>query len=68
MNYDKYIEINPKIMVGKPVIKGTRVPVGLILNLLANGYTVEKVIKAYPILNKKQIEAALSFAAEKVDR
>ncbi|KKQ41152.1 MAG: hypothetical protein US60_C0046G0003 [Microgenomates group bacterium GW2011_GWC1_37_8] len=68
MKYDKYIEINPKVMVGKPVIKGTRIPVGVILNLFANGYTVEKVIKAYPILTKKQIEAALSFAAEKLNR
>lgn len=68
MNYKKYIEINPKIMLGKPVIKGTRIPVGTILNLLANDYTIEKVIEAYPVLNKKQIEAAISFAAEKMNR
>ncbi len=68
MKYEKYIEINPKVMVGKPVIKGTRVPVALILNLLANGYTFGKIMKAYPPLTKKQIEAALSFAAEKINR
>lgn len=68
MKYDKYIEINPKVMVGKPVIKGTRIPVGLILNLLANDYTVEKIIKAYLPLTKKQIEAALAYAAEKLNR
>ncbi|OGM20738.1 hypothetical protein A2714_03595 [Candidatus Woesebacteria bacterium RIFCSPHIGHO2_01_FULL_38_9] len=68
MKYDKYIEVNPKVMVGKPVIKGTRIPVGVILNLLANGYTYEKIIAAYPPLNKKQIEAALAFAAEKLNR
>ena len=68
MKYENYIEINPKVMVGKPVIKGTRIPVGVILNFLANGYTFEKIIKAYPPLTKKQIEAALAFAAEKLNR
>lgn len=56
------IEINPKIMVGKPVIKGTRIPVYLILNLFANGYDEAKIIKAYPELNKNDIKAALEFA------
>ena len=68
MNYNKYIEINPEVMAGKPVIRGTRIPVGLILNLFANGCTIDKVIKAYPVLTQKQIEAALAFAAEKLNR
>ncbi|MDA2936459.1 DUF433 domain-containing protein [Patescibacteria group bacterium AH-259-L05] len=56
------IEVNPKIMVGKPVIKGTRIPVYLILNLLAAGYTFERIIKAYPELKKGDIKAALEYA------
>ncbi len=53
---------NPKILAGKPVIKGTRIPVYLILNLLANGYTHEKVVRAYPQLKKQDVIAALEYA------
>lgn len=56
------IEINPKIMVGKPVIAGTRIPVYLVVNLVANGYDFERIIKAYPILTKEDIKAALRYA------
>ncbi|MCK4520704.1 DUF433 domain-containing protein [Candidatus Parcubacteria bacterium] len=59
---EKRVEVNPKIMRGKPVIKGTRIPVYLILNLLAASYTFERVIKAYPQLTKKDIKAALDYA------
>lgn len=58
------IEINPKIMLGKPVVKGTRIPVYLVLNLLANGYTMQKVIKAYPDLKQKDIQACLEYASQ----
>lgn len=57
------IEVNPKIMCGKPVIKGTRIPIYLILELIASGYTFERVIEAYPELKKEDILAALSYAA-----
>ncbi|MFH1683373.1 MAG: DUF433 domain-containing protein [Candidatus Margulisiibacteriota bacterium] len=56
------IEINPEIMTGKPVIRGTRIPVYLILDLLAEGRTTAEIIKAYPDLKKDDIEAALHFA------
>lgn len=59
---DKNIVVNPKIMCGKPVIKGTRIPVYLILNLLAAGYTFDRIIKAYPQLTKRDIKAALEYA------
>lgn len=59
---NKNITVNPKIMCGKPVIKGTRIPVYLILNLLAGGYTFERIIKAYPQLTEKDIKAALEYA------
>lgn len=62
------IEINPNILVGKPVIKGTRIPVTLILNLLAHGYTVDRVIEAYPILTKDDCMAALEYAQAVLNR
>ena len=58
------ITIDPKIMVGKPVIKGTRIPVYVILNLLGDGYTFEEIIKDYPDLTKDDILAAIKFAAQ----
>ena len=58
------IVVDPKIMVGKPVIKGTRIPVYVILNLLGEGCTFEEVIKDYPDLTKEDILAALKFAAQ----
>jgi len=57
------IEVNPEILSGKAVIKGTRIPVYLILELLSAGYDFKKIIKSYPSLTKKDIEAAISYAA-----
>jgi len=58
----KNIVTDPTILAGKPVIRGTRIPVYLILNLLAQGYTFERVIKAYPQLKRDDITAALEYA------
>lgn len=66
MIYHKRIEINSKIMLGKPVIKGTRIPVYVILNLLGEGYNSEQIIEEYPDLSKKDILAALKFAAQTI--
>ena len=63
---NKRIEINPNILLGKPVIAGTRIPVYLILNLLASGYSFERIIEAYPILTEEDIIAALSFAEQRM--
>ena len=62
-NYNR-IEINPNIMLGKPVIKGTRIPVYVILNLLGEGYDINQIIKEYPDLTRQGILAALKFAAQ----
>ena len=59
----KRIEINPRILGGKPVIKGTRLPVYLILKLLSYGYSIEKIIKSYPSLKKDDIKAAVEYAS-----
>jgi uncharacterized protein (DUF433 family) len=58
------IEINPEVMLGKPVIRGTRIPVELLLRKLAEGATESDLIDAYPRLVQADIRAALAYAAE----
>ena len=58
---NNHIEINPKIMVNKPIIKGTRITVDLILNLLENGWARTKILKNYPQLKKDDIKAATAL-------
>jgi len=57
------IEIDPKVMLGKPVIRGTRIPVELILRKLGEGATEDEVLDAYPHLKGEDIRAALMYAA-----
>jgi uncharacterized protein (DUF433 family) len=57
------IEINPDVMLGKPVIRGTRVPVELILRKLSEGATEADLLKAYPKLTVDDLRAALAYAA-----
>jgi uncharacterized protein (DUF433 family) len=66
MNYRQYIVRNPDIMLGKPIIKGTRITVELIVRKLANGYEVNDILKSYPHLTKEQIMASLEYAAEMI--
>lgn len=66
MNYKKYIERNPEVMLGKPIIKGTRITVELIMRKMACGYTVDEILQSYPHLNKEQVMAALEFAADMI--
>ena len=63
MIYFDRIQSNPKIMMGKPVIKGTRIPVYVILNLLAQGQTARMIQKEYPDVTKDDIVAVMRFAA-----
>ena len=60
---DDRIEIDPKKMGGKPVIKGTRIPVYFILELLANGWSFEEILENYPGLTKEDILAAIKYAS-----
>ncbi|MBV6400130.1 MAG: hypothetical protein CNIPEHKO_00413 [Anaerolineales bacterium] len=57
------IEVNPAVMLGKPVIKGTRIPVELLLRKLSEGATETDLLDAYPRLTELDIQAALSYAA-----
>jgi uncharacterized protein (DUF433 family) len=58
------IEMNPKVMMGKPVIRGTRIPVELILRKLGEGATEMDLLDAYPRLTKADIQAAIGYAAD----
>ena len=58
------IERNPGIMFGKPVIKGTRLTVELLLEKLACGYTEENILVEYPFISKEDIQAALLYASK----
>lgn len=58
------IESNPDVMMGKPVIAGTRITVESILEKLASGETTEQILSAHPRLKPEAIQAALAFAAK----
>ena len=64
MYWREYIESTPDVLRGKPRIKGTRIPVSLILGYFAAGDTVEKIIQGFPDLNREQISACLDFARD----
>ena len=58
------IQSDPSVMMGKPVIVGTRITVELILEKLAAGETVEQILEAHPRLTREAVSAALSYAAD----
>ena len=63
----KRIVINPKIMVGKPVIKGTRITVEVILRKLAQNIDTKEILEDYPRLTKEDIQAAIMYAESLVE-
>ena len=58
------IEINPKVMLGKPIIRGTRITVELILRKLGEGANHQDLLEAYPHLTESDLQAAITFAAD----
>jgi len=63
-DYREMVVSNPDVMMGKPVIKGTRITIELILEKLAAGETVDQILDAHPRLSEEAIRAALAFAAD----
>jgi uncharacterized protein (DUF433 family) len=57
------VALNPKVMVGKPVIRGTRIPVELIVKMLAQGIAEEEILEEYPRLKPEDVKAALAYAS-----
>ena len=64
MDWKAHIHSNPKILLGKPVIKGTRISVEFILGLFSEGWTQQQIIENYPTLNGESLQAVFAFAAE----
>lgn len=64
MNWHGHIVVTPGVLAGKPIIKGTRISVELLLDRLADGWGYGDILEAYPHLTREQIQAAIAFAAE----
>jgi uncharacterized protein (DUF433 family) len=64
MPEEEKIVVDPKVMVGKPVIKGTRIPVDAIIRRLAEGMSIEEILEEYPNLTIEDIKSALRYAAK----
>jgi uncharacterized protein (DUF433 family) len=64
MDASEHIEINPRVLMGKPVVKGTRTSVELILEKLSAGETEDQILEAHPHITNENIKAALAFVAK----
>ena len=65
--YNERIIVDPDILVGKPIVKGTRIPVELVLKRLAQDFDVQKLLEAYPRMTEEDIEACLEYARALVE-
>lgn len=64
MDWREHIESDPKLLGGKPVVRGTRLAVDFILSLLADGWTEQQVLENYPTLTEQGLRAVFAYAAE----
>ena len=67
IGYHDRIIIDPKILFGKPVFKGTRIPISIVLKMLRNGATFQKILDEYPRLTEDDIKTALDYSVFIVD-
>lgn len=67
LNFLDRIEINPRVCNGRPVIKGTRIPISVILEQIADGESWETILAGYPELKREDLQAALFYARESID-
>jgi uncharacterized protein (DUF433 family) len=65
-DYKNHIDSNPEIMLGKTCIKGTRIPVDLVVEKYKNGYSIEDLLDAYPRITKNDIDACLYFEEQEI--
>jgi uncharacterized protein (DUF433 family) len=64
MDWHKRISVDPKVLVGKPVVKGTRISVEFVVDLLGRGWTQEEVLREYDHLKPQDIQACLAYASD----
>ena len=67
MTWQERITVDPSVLVGKPVIRGTRIAVAFVIELLAEGWTYEQILANYPQLTAEDIRAALAYASERLN-
>ena len=63
-DWKERVVVDPEILVGKPIIKGTRISVELLLERLSDGWSMEDILAAYPRITREDVLAALAFVAE----
>ena len=68
MDYHERISVDAGVMLGKPIIKGTRITVELVLRKLSQGATIPELLEAYPHIQREDILAALSYGADVISR
>jgi uncharacterized protein (DUF433 family) len=66
MDWQDRITIDPEVLVGKPIVKGTRISVEFVIDLLGRDWTVEQVLKEYDHLKQEDVQACLAYASEKM--
>lgn len=66
MEWRNRIETKPEVLAGKPVVAGTRIPVELVIELLAQDWSTEEILDQYPALSREDIQACLYYASERL--
>jgi uncharacterized protein (DUF433 family) len=64
VNWQDRITVDPNVLVGKPIVKGTRIAVEFVIDLLARGWTVEQILHDYDHLTAEDVQACLAYASE----
>ncbi len=67
MEIEERISVDPAVCSGKPTIRGTRIMVKNVLGMIAGGYTIERILEAYPELAREDVSAALDYASHVID-
>ncbi|WP_310449992.1 DUF433 domain-containing protein [Sulfuritalea sp.] len=64
MNWKDHVVVDPKVLVGKPIIRGTRISVELLMDRLSDGWSMEQILESYPRVTRDDVLAAISFVTE----